>query len=151
VLAVQSARRCLPPVLAQLEQDSGLALFHELSHLPPSERLAQAFAGAQRRYQRTPEHDRTHSPRLAISGAGALSSCCRWRARLRSRFPSPCSPGAGWPLVPRRSVRAPEWMVGCRSRGVELTEGLLEHWPPESAGIATRSSTVCPCCSIRSA
>jgi tetratricopeptide (TPR) repeat protein len=60
VFAADSFRRQLQPVLDQLELDSGLRSFRELEHLPPGERLAQALARTQERFERTPEVDRVY-------------------------------------------------------------------------------------------
>jgi tetratricopeptide (TPR) repeat protein len=60
VFAVGSFRRQLQPVLDQLEQDSGLRCYRELEHLPPGERLSQALARTQERFERTPEAERVY-------------------------------------------------------------------------------------------
>jgi tRNA A-37 threonylcarbamoyl transferase component Bud32 len=58
--AVGSFRRCLPPVLAQLERDSGLAGYRELTHLPQDQRLTQALTIQQQRFLATPERDQVY-------------------------------------------------------------------------------------------
>jgi tRNA A-37 threonylcarbamoyl transferase component Bud32 len=71
--AIESFRRCLSPVLWQLEQDSGLALYHELSELPVGERLLQAIGRQQQRHLATPEHERVYGAVDAIRELARLS------------------------------------------------------------------------------
>ena len=54
------------PLIDQLDRDSGLAIYRELSHLPPDERLMQALAKADALYKSTPEQDRGYSVAEAI-------------------------------------------------------------------------------------
>jgi len=61
LLAADSFERCLPPVLRQLEQDSGLVAYRELDSLPPEQRLPQALAKQQERYLATPERDQVYA------------------------------------------------------------------------------------------
>ena len=58
VLAADSFRRCLPFVLAQLERDSGLCAYRELSNVPAAQRLERALAETQQRYLATPVEQR---------------------------------------------------------------------------------------------
>jgi len=60
VLATDAFHRHLPIVLAQLERDSGLHAYRELSALPPSDRLAQALSRTQARFEATPVHERVY-------------------------------------------------------------------------------------------
>jgi hypothetical protein len=76
VLAVDSFRRCLPPVLAQLEHDSGLALHRELSELPPDQRLQQALARTQASYLATPDAERVYPVVDAIRELARVSGAC---------------------------------------------------------------------------
>jgi hypothetical protein len=61
LLAVDSFERCLPPVLRQLEQDSGLVAYRELDSVPPEQRLTQALAKQQERYLATPEREQVYA------------------------------------------------------------------------------------------
>jgi hypothetical protein len=74
VMAVDTFHKQFPFVLAQLEHDSGLAFFRELSELPLSQRLEPALTRAQERYLATPEHDRVYSPIDAIRELARFSA-----------------------------------------------------------------------------
>jgi tRNA A-37 threonylcarbamoyl transferase component Bud32 len=74
VMAVDTFHKQFPFVLAQLEHDSGLAFFRELSELPLSKRLEPALTRAQERYLATPEHDRVYSPIDAIRELARFSA-----------------------------------------------------------------------------
>jgi tRNA A-37 threonylcarbamoyl transferase component Bud32 len=77
VSAVESFRRCLPPLLAQLERDSGLAAYRELTDVPPEQRLAQALATQQQRYLATPEREQVYAVGDALRELGRLiGSAC---------------------------------------------------------------------------
>jgi hypothetical protein len=67
-----SFRGVAPSVLARLEQDSGLADYQRLSHLPERERLAAAMAKAQQTYLDTPELERVHPSFEAIKALARL-------------------------------------------------------------------------------
>jgi tRNA A-37 threonylcarbamoyl transferase component Bud32 len=67
-----SFRGVAPSVLARLEQDSGLADYQRLSHLPERERLAAAMAKAQQTYLDTPEDARVHPSFEAIKELARL-------------------------------------------------------------------------------
>jgi tetratricopeptide (TPR) repeat protein len=73
VMAAESFKRCVPSVLAQLEQDSGLLLYRELADRPGSERLAQALARTQQRYFALPEEQRVYPVVEAVRELGRLS------------------------------------------------------------------------------
>ena len=60
-LAASSFRRTAPAVLAQLERDSGLARYRELTQLAGADRLAQALSDTQRAFLETPEEQRVLS------------------------------------------------------------------------------------------
>ncbi len=60
VMAVDAFHRHLPKVLERLERDSGLSDYRELAELPAAERLPQALARAQARYEATPEGERVY-------------------------------------------------------------------------------------------
>jgi hypothetical protein len=69
-----SFRRVAPVVLARLEQDSGLARYRELAHLPESERLTQAMVLTQQVYLAAPESERVHSVVEAIRELARVST-----------------------------------------------------------------------------
>jgi tetratricopeptide (TPR) repeat protein len=71
--AVGSFRRWLPPVLAQLERDSGLSRYRELAELPEPERLAQALHQTQQHYLATAEQERVYSVVDAVRELARLS------------------------------------------------------------------------------
>jgi len=125
----ESLRRVIPVVLRQLERDSGLARYHELEHVPASERLAQAFALTQQAYLATPEHDRVHSVIEAIRelahlcGAVVSMGMATFDFELVESFPSleplfPLSPALA--IVAMISEAAKYWMGGrlVRARGI---------------------------------
>ena len=60
VMAVDAFHRHLPKVLERLERDSGLADYAQLVDVPAAERLPQALARAQARYEATPEGERVY-------------------------------------------------------------------------------------------
>lgn len=59
-------------LVERLQVESGLRDYAELADLPPGERLAQAYARAQARYEATPEHDRGLAPAEAIPALARL-------------------------------------------------------------------------------
>jgi tRNA A-37 threonylcarbamoyl transferase component Bud32 len=59
-------------LVQRLHVESGLHDYAELSALPPSDRLGQAFARAQARYDATPEHERGLPPAEAIPALARL-------------------------------------------------------------------------------
>ncbi len=77
-LAANSFRRTLPIVLAQLDRDSGLALYRELAGTPEPQRLQLALSRTQERWATTPECERVYSVTDAIRElartAGAVCS-----------------------------------------------------------------------------
>lgn len=73
VLSSESFLRSFPPVLERLEQDSGLALYEDLSELPESERLSQALSRTQQRYLDTDEHERAYPVVEAIRELARVS------------------------------------------------------------------------------
>jgi serine/threonine-protein kinase len=72
--AVASFRRCLSPVMLQLECDSGLQLYHELTELPAAERIMKAIGQQQQRHLATPERDRVYGASDAIRELARLSA-----------------------------------------------------------------------------
>jgi hypothetical protein len=73
-LASDSFRRVLPLVLQQLEHDSGLTRYRELSHLPEPERLSQALAQTQLEHAALPEQERVHTIIDAVRELAQLTS-----------------------------------------------------------------------------
>jgi hypothetical protein len=72
--AIDSFRRYLPYALAIAVRDSGLERYHELSALPPEQRLQQALADQQARYEATPEHERVYAIPEAIRELAQLAA-----------------------------------------------------------------------------
>jgi hypothetical protein len=143
--AVASFRRCLAPVLWQLEQDSGLALYHELSELPPGERLMQAVGRQQQRHLAMPEHERVYGAIEAIrelarlSGAAITMAVSFFDLALIESLPSlepllPLSPGL---RVLMQLTEAGEcWIRGRAERSRELYErALVRISEPDRAGL----------------
>jgi tetratricopeptide (TPR) repeat protein len=93
-LDYDSFRRVAPVVLQQLERDSGLVRYRELSDLPEAERLTQAFEQTQRAFLATPEHERVHTVVEAIrelarlAGAIAAMAIPSFDLELLNRLPS---------------------------------------------------------------
>ncbi|HKU38344.1 MAG TPA: protein kinase, partial [Polyangiales bacterium] len=73
-LALPTLPRCdiAREVVHQLYVDSGLRDYAELSAVPEPDRLGQAYARAQARYDATPEHDRGFPPGEAIGELARL-------------------------------------------------------------------------------
>ena len=69
----ENFRRVVPVVLKQLEHDSGLCRYRELSHLPEGERLSAALSQAHQAYLNTPEHERVHTAFEAVRELARLS------------------------------------------------------------------------------
>jgi hypothetical protein len=72
-LDVQSFDRCYPKVLAQLERDSGLALYRELAAEPAATRLTLALTRTQERFIAAAEHERVNPVVDAIRELARLS------------------------------------------------------------------------------
>jgi tRNA A-37 threonylcarbamoyl transferase component Bud32 len=120
-LDYDSFRRVAPIVLQQLERDSGLVRYRELTELPDAERLSEAFAQTQRAYLAAPEHERVHSVVEAIrelahlSGAiAAMASAC-FDLDLLERLPAltplfPLSPTL--PVAAQLVEGAKAWVCG---------------------------------------
>jgi tetratricopeptide (TPR) repeat protein len=126
VLAPESFRRCLPKVLAQLEQDSGLALYRELSHLPDAERLRCALAGTHDRYLARPEEQRVHIAIEAIRELARLSGAlCSFATQVFDPAVLESLPSLG-PLFPlSRSLCVIQQVVdACKER---LSGRYLRH------------------------
>jgi serine/threonine-protein kinase len=97
-LTLESSRfeRWLPPVVAQLRKDSGLALYEELAHVPAAERVATALKEQNQRYMTTPEAEQVY----------AVGDAVRELARLTG---SACSiAGSSFDLTPLETLPALE-------------------------------------------
>jgi serine/threonine protein kinase/tetratricopeptide (TPR) repeat protein len=134
MMAVDSFRRVLPAVLAQLEHDSGLVLYGELSALPVQERLSQALGQAQARYLATPEAERVHPVGDAIRELAQLSSATcaiatsMFDLELLESLPDlgPLTPLSPAMHVVMQLVQAgKQWVRGRRHRSTELYEQVL--------------------------
>lgn len=69
----ESFHAVLPVVLRQLEQDSGLERYRELSAVPEAERLQQALTETHARYLATPERERVYT---VVDAIRELSRLC---------------------------------------------------------------------------
>jgi tetratricopeptide (TPR) repeat protein len=145
VLDPSSFRACLPSVLAQLEQDSGLAIYRELADVPEKERLKQALASAQERHQAKPEAERVYAVMDAIRElarvCGALCSYAMQLFDLESLEALPSlAPLA--PLSPALSVvgsiveAGKHWIRGRHMMHRELVGRILQGIEgPERGGL----------------
>jgi hypothetical protein len=145
LLSVDSFERCLPPVLRQLEQDSGLALYRELESLPPAQRLPQALAHQQERYLATPEREQVHPVGDAIrelarvTGATCAMAGSAMDLTLLDRLPSlepllPLSPALR--VVSQLSQATRDILTGAHGRAVAHYEAVLARIDePDRAGM----------------
>jgi serine/threonine-protein kinase len=130
----ESFRRCLPQVLVQLELDSGLTLYQQLSEVPRGERLQQALTRTRERHLATPEGERVCSIEEAIRELARLcGASCSYAAQLfdletLERLPSlepllPLSPALAsvWPLVEAYK----DWVCGRFLQHREICQRLL--------------------------
>jgi hypothetical protein len=150
-LASDSFRRCLPFVLAQLEHDSGLALYRELKDVPESERLGQALGRQQQRYLDTPEDEQVFSVGDAVRelarlvGASCTIAGTVFDVELLDQLPdlaplSPLSPAIGVVMQLRAATR--QWLCGQSDRAVQTYRAMLERIvAPDRAGMDEAMST----------
>lgn len=144
-LASNSFRRVAPVVLRQLVGDSGLELYSQLEHLPPSERLAQAIAQTHQKYLATPEHERVFSVMEAtrelvrVVGSIAAMAAPVFDFELLENLPSlepllPWSPALQ--VVSQLVSGAKDWMCGRYVRSLQTYEGILARIAePDRAGL----------------
>jgi tetratricopeptide (TPR) repeat protein len=144
-LASESFRRVAPIVLSQLDRDSGLALYRQLDHVPPRERLAQAIARTHENYLATPEHERVHSVMEAtselvrVTGSIAAMAAPVFDFDLLDRLPSlepllPLSPALQ--VVSQLVQGAKAWVRGRYLRSYETYEKILARVAePDRAGL----------------
>jgi Protein kinase domain/AAA ATPase domain len=145
LVELSSFRRNLPPVIKQLEHDSGLALYRELRDVPESERLAQALTTQQQRYLATPEHDQVYSvgdavrelARLISAACGIASSV--FDLALLEELPSlepflPLSPSLR--IVERLKFGTQQWLTGRAQHATQIYEEILARiGEPDRAGL----------------
>jgi tRNA A-37 threonylcarbamoyl transferase component Bud32 len=144
-MGYDSFRRVAPIVLEQLERDSGLARYRELSELPDAERLSEAFAQTQRAYLAAPEHERVHSVVEAIrelarlSGAIAAMATPCFDLELLERLPAltplfPLSPTL--PVTAQVIEGSKAWVCGRLSAAKAHYEAVLARISePDRAGL----------------
>jgi hypothetical protein len=140
VLAVDSFKRTALQVRTQLEHDSGLALYQELSHLPHAERLTAALQRAHARYEAAPEAERVLPVLDAIREltrlVGIFSSMAitTFDRELFEQAPSigpfrTLAPALD--LVMRLSEGGAHWMAGRAHKATEVYEEVLARLAAE--------------------
>jgi tetratricopeptide (TPR) repeat protein len=133
-LATENFRRVAPALLAQLDRESGLALYRTLDHLPPGERLTQALAQTHQAYLATPEHQRVHSVMEAtselarVSGSIAAMAGPSFDIELLEQLPSleplfPLSPALQ--VISQLVQGATAWVQGRYPKACKIYEGIL--------------------------
>jgi tRNA A-37 threonylcarbamoyl transferase component Bud32/tetratricopeptide (TPR) repeat protein len=145
VCASVSFRRCLPPVLAQLERDSGLAAYRELTDVPADQRLAQALALQQQRYLAMDERDQVASVGDAMRelarliGATCSMAVSTFDIELAESLPSlepllPLSPALR--VIDQILSATRYWLSGRLRRAIEGYEQVLARLAePDRAGM----------------
>jgi hypothetical protein len=143
--AIGSFRRCLPPVLAQLERDSGLAAYRELADAPPEQRLTQALALQQQRFLATPERDQVNGVgdglrELArLIGASCSMAASTFDLELVESLPSlepllPLSPALR--VVEQVLLSTRDWLSGRVSGAIQRYRLTLDRLnEPDRAGM----------------
>ena len=143
--APDSFRRRLPAIMQVLERDSGLALYHELGHLPIDARLPQALAQQQQRHLNMPEHEQVANVGDAIRELarviGAVSSMAvtMFDLELLETLPSlepllPLSPALR--VVAELQKAADHWIRGRGSLAEQAYERALSRIEePDRAGL----------------
>ena len=145
VLAVESFRRCQPPVQAELERESGLVLLRERSQGTSNERLADAIAATHRRYLETPESERGCSPNEALAELTKLAgACCSFAIQSLDvdflEILLPLQPLMGLSgsltLVQQMGEHVQHWVAGRRLRSRQCVEQILARLAqPDHAGL----------------
>jgi len=143
--AFDEFRAVVPVVLKQLERDSGLALYWELSDVEPSERLTQALTQAQKAYAATPEHERVHTVVEAIRELARLCGTIPGFAapsfdlELLESLPSleplyPLSPAL--PVITQVIEASKEWIRGRVLAARRIYDQVLQRMSePDRAGL----------------
>jgi tetratricopeptide (TPR) repeat protein len=144
-LARESFWRHAPILLAQIEQDCGLARYRELGHVAPSERLRQALGDAQRRYEQTPPEARGYNLIEALQELARVVTafCAMGMGELDiepiERLPAidalvPLSPAIE--LVRKRIESARAWVHGQVARCLELQQEMIARLTqPDHCGL----------------
>jgi tetratricopeptide (TPR) repeat protein len=136
VTGVAVFRRWSGVVWRQLEQDSGLARYRELAHLPESERLMRAMQETSRRQHELPESERVHGVTQAIrelarlAGAATSMASPLYDLELLESMPSlqpllPLSPALV--LVDQLITASKEVISGTGKRGIGIYRAVLER------------------------
>ena len=145
VVELNSFKRNLPSVIKQLEYDSGLTLYRELTDVPEAERLSQALAQQQQRYLATPERDQVYAVGDAVRElARLISSACGiansvFDLELVESLPSlepflPLSPSLR--VVERIKAATLDWLGGRGQSGARIFEEVLARVSePDRAGL----------------
>jgi len=143
--APNSFRHWLLPVLQQLENDSGLALYRDLEHVPPEARLAQALAQQQQHFLSLPEHAQVSAVGESIrelarlTGATCSMAMITFDLELLESLPSlepllPLSPGLR--VVALLTQAADHWLRGRTRLSATLYEQALARIAePDRAGM----------------
>jgi hypothetical protein len=143
--ALDSFRRWLPPVLEQLERNSGLVLYRELAHVPADARLSQALAQQQQRYLSTPENEQVFAVGEAIrelarlTGATCSMAATTFALELLESLPSlepllPLSPALR--VVAMLCQATDHWLRGRTRLAAQLyKQCLLRIAEPDRAGL----------------
>ncbi|HKP58416.1 MAG TPA: protein kinase [Polyangiales bacterium] len=145
VVAPTEFKRWLPPALAQLEQDSGLALYRELSDVPSDQRLTQALSQQQQRYLATPEDQQVYGVGDALRelarliGATCSMATSTFDLDLMESLPSlapllPLSPALR--VVDQIAQASRDWIAGRVERSIRTYEQTLARiQEPDRAGL----------------
>jgi tRNA A-37 threonylcarbamoyl transferase component Bud32 len=137
--------RWLPPVIAQLTRDSGLALYAELAHLPDKERLSAALTQQQQRYLATPENEKVYALVDAVRELARLTgSACSiagsaFDLTILDQLPAlepllPLSPALRIVMQVKTATR--DWLSGRAERACRTFEDILARIAqPDRAGL----------------
>jgi len=145
VTGIAVFRRWAGLVWRQLEQDSGLACYHELEHVPESERLMRALKETSRRHHEQPESERVHGVGVAIrelarlAGAATSMANALYDLELLESMPSlrpllPLSPALV--VVDQLIAASKEVVSGTGKRGIGIYRSVLERiQQPDRSGL----------------
>ncbi|HMI93138.1 MAG TPA: protein kinase, partial [Polyangiales bacterium] len=145
LLEVHAFNRFFPAVLAQLEHDSGLALYRELADEPEATRLTTALTRTQERYLAASEHERVYGLVDAIrelarlAGAFCTLGMSSFNVELLDSLPSfeplrPLSPALG--VIEQIVVAGKDYISGRGLRSQRLYHELLARISePDHAGL----------------
>ncbi|HKU42949.1 MAG TPA: protein kinase [Polyangiales bacterium] len=145
VMELEVFRRYLPVVLAQLERDTGLALYNELTNVPENERLSRALTTQQERYLATPEREQVHAVGDAIRELARLTGMlcglagATFDRELLQGLPSlepllPLSPALR--IMQQLCTATVDWLSGRADRAGQIYAQTLERLAePDRAGL----------------